>query len=243
MAMNTDGTMTGGRPNQPRDAIYDAPQVRVADLRHQGKYANAAAARTLDMALHHVIPWEYLWNFWNAMVRRKYYGAARDFLALFGFPKATTAGWVKDMERNTFADPTLGEIESEMCWWPWNLVRGPKYRTTAALDRRQPGIDPGAEIDDMHWRSGDAAPRLKKLVVIGKFMHETTQKLQSENKAKYVSEKDLSTVIRSWSSLAREPIVEFNPEMWRIETGSSDYFNPGSGGIVSHPRWHKVTRD
>jgi hypothetical protein len=243
MAMNTDGTMNGTRPNQPTAGNYAAPQIMVADLKDQAKYAAAPPAQTLPLALHHVIPWEYLWNFWNGMVANKYYGAARDYLALFGFAKATTGRWTTDMDRNTFVDPTLGEIESNICWWKWNLVRGPQHRTSATQDGQQPGVDPGAAVDDMHWRAGDAAPRIKKLADIGKFIHDTTGKLQRPDSAKYVSEKDLSTVIRSWSSLAREKLIEFNPDMWRIETKSPDYFNPGGGGVITHPRWHKLTRD
>lgn len=49
-------------------------------------------------------------------------------------------------------------------------------------------------------------------------------------------------LIRSRSSLAREEIVESNPDMWRIDVRSPSYSNPG-GGPVIHPRWHKVTWD
>ncbi len=59
---------------------------------------------------------------------------------------------------------------------------------------------------------------------------------------RYVPEKDLSMLIRSRSSLAREEIIESNPDMWRIEVRSPSYSNPG-GGAVIHPRWHKVTWD
>ena len=131
MGMNNMGLMNGNRPDQPRGGNYEAPHINVHLLRHQGLYSEAAPDLELPLALHHVIPWEFLWHFWNALIGQQYYDTARDFLSVYGFHKAQTESWISNMEARRFIDPTVGRIEQRLCWAEWNLVRGPAHRTTA----------------------------------------------------------------------------------------------------------------
>ena len=240
MAMDRSGIMNGSRPNQPGGEAYRTPMIPVANLKHQGKYAGAPSAQGLPLALHHVIPWEVLWNFWNAMVRRKYYGAARDYLSLFGFAKARTKAWTDAMARGAFDDPSVGGIETNMCWWEWNLVRGPEHRTQASLGDTSSGTDPGAELDDMHFGAGKDGPRIKGLIAIGHVMKAQTRLLANSGS---VAENVLSNTIRSWTATARAKIVEFEPAMWQVETKSPAFTQPGNHASPIHPRWNKVTRE
>jgi len=101
MSMYATGLIPEGddnRPNQPKGGRHGTPpRVLVSDLPNTGgKFANAPPGATLPLALHHVVPWEHLWKFWNEMCKSVLLGR-RDFLAILGVAKPTTAPAFKNI--------------------------------------------------------------------------------------------------------------------------------------------------
>jgi hypothetical protein len=232
----------GNRPERPRGGNYEPPHINVHLLRHQGLYSEAAPDLELPLALHHVIPWEFLWHFWNALIGQQYYDAARDFLSIYGFHKAQTESWISNMEARRFSDPNVGGIEQRLCWAEWNLVRGPAHRTTAESEgANKPGIDPGPDLDDMQrGAAADDAGRIRQLLDIGRFMSNITITMNLHNYNKDINKKVLKDKIRSWTVLAHQPLIEFNPNMWSIETRSPPYSPSVDHSKVVHPLWNKA---
>ncbi len=239
MSINSQGVMDGTRPSTPSRPPYTAPTVLVSSLSHAGLYDGAAATTTLPLALHHIVPWESLWGFWNALVGAGYTDAARDYATLFGFAKASTAGWGTDMAAKRFVDPTNGGLEVAMCWRPWNLVRGPQWRPQADEEKKngrpvKPAMDPGSDIDDMSHGAGKHAGHIKLMVEVGVVMKAFLPATTSETA--------VSKVIRSWTSLARHDLIEFDPKNWRVETKGDKYVPSVNHSDPVHPKWNKVTR-
>jgi len=228
MAFNANGISDGVRPAQPGGGNYAAPVIIARDLNVRGKY-NADVTPggiPLPLALHHIVPWEHLWTFWNAMVRAEFHDSARDFLSILGVPKAMTATPFKRIRAGTFHDPD--DYHVLICWAQWNLVRGPAWRTEPG----KPGADPGPNVDDMSKGAREHADRIKSIAELDVVITTYTEKMRNETQ--------LSREIRSWSQLARNDLVEFIPEMWWIETKSSNYV-PGGMLPAIHPRWNKAT--
>src|SRR4051812_47973488 len=46
---------------------------------------------TVNLACHHVVGWDVLWEFWNALIKNGDYLVARSLLAVHGVPQPTTA--------------------------------------------------------------------------------------------------------------------------------------------------------
>lgn len=244
------GTAATDRPNPPNQPPYSTPPaVRVADLRTLNKYAAAPPGTTLELALHHVVPWAVLRDFWNALAGAGWYDPLRDFAALFGRAKALTSHWPDDMANDRFTDRVpgpLGDLPTALCWWPWNLVRGPKHRTTAALDRGVAGVDPGDDIDDLSRGNGKHAVHVTAMCGVGRHMSQVVAATQRVETGPWVIHHDRAGVteaIRRWQVLARHPLVEFDPAVWRIESNSPDYAPSVNHGPVRHPRWSRVTRN
>ncbi len=231
MAIDGYGICDGDRPSQPSTGNYVAPRIVARDLIHRGKYAadTTPIGIGLPLALHHIVPWEHLWAFWNAMIEAEFYGAARDFLAILGVPKALSDKPINDMKKGTYLNASY-YYDVLICWSEWNLVRGPQFRTDAS----KPEGDPGAALDDMHWGAGKESKRIKNIAELDVVITTYTARMQNE--------KQLCREIRSWSELARNSLVEFIPGMWTIETKSEDYV-PGGHANAIHPRWNKKIRD
>ena len=231
MAIDGHGICDGARPNQPGGGNYATPTIIARNLNHRGKYAAdvTPAGIALPLALHHIIPWEHLWGFWNAMITAEFDQAARDFLSILGVSKSLTADPLNQMRKGTFAN-AMYDYDTIICWGEWNVVRGPQFRTPAGT----PGGDPGANVDDMHWGAGKHAKRVQDIAELDVVILRYTNQMQDE--------KQLCREIRSWTELARNSLVEFNEDQWYIETKSPDYV-PGGGAAAVHPRWNKRTRD
>lgn len=221
------------RPNQPTGGRHgNPPSIIARNLpNHGGKYANAPATTLLPLALHHVIPWEHLWKFWNEMVRNKYYSAARDFLAILGLAKPTTKDAFDAIAKGCYLNAQWG-FDVRICWAEWNLVRGPEFRVKGD----GPEEDPGPNVDDMHWMASKDSKRLESLVKLDELILGYTTTLPRE--------KDLSGYIRSWSGLARNQIVEFEAAMWKLPATARDYVpsDPTTHSIPLHPEWLKRRR-
>lgn len=234
MTFLADGHLSNNRPAQPSTGVYVTPDVNVHELPDRGQYDAAPPGQTLPLALHHVCPWEVLWKFWNTLVDRKWFGAVRDFAAILGVAKATTSKLPAAMSNNRFADPVPGgrNLDVIICWSVWNLVRGPELRTD----------DPNAEtslnkkVDFRGYETGDVGARLAALVRVADTMIRVVETPGWPQK----DEKMLCEMIGRWTSLAREPLIEFREEMWRIDKRGQPYSrmpSPAGGFVVTHPRW------
>jgi hypothetical protein len=226
--------ITADRPNQPNAGMYANPRIIARDLDHKGKYDadTTPAGIDLPLALHHVIPWKHLWQFWDALIDQEYYVSCRAFLGILGIPMGTTKKAFEQIKKSKYND-AVNDFQTKLCWGSWNLVRGPQFRVSADQSQGHSGFDPGDAVDDLHWMAGKDAGRITKLVGIDAVL------------LKYIDQMpDESTVrgtINSWTALARESIVEFIPEMWTINRESPDYV-PGGHHQAVHPTWWKRQR-
>ena len=171
------GFLHPARPDQPNRPPYtDKPEsARLSGLRTLGKYAQAGPNQKLELALHHVVPWNVLRDFWNALARVAAYDQLRDFAALFGRAKEQTKYWPTDMRTGRFDDRHgADDFAQALCWWPWNLVRGPKNRTSQRTDQGVAGTDPGEGIDDLSRGNGRNAVHILALVQVGRDMERVT---------------------------------------------------------------------
>ena len=230
MAIDGYGTCDGDRPSQPSTGNYVAPRIVARDLIHRGKYAadTTPIGIGLPLALHHIIPWEHLWAFWNAMIEAKFYEAARDFLAILGVPKTLSDKPINDMKKGTYLNASY-YYDVLICWGEWNLVRGPQFRTDAS----KPEGDPGAA--SMTCTGGPARSRSGSRA----------------SRSWTWSSRPIPPSCRTRRNCAarsgrgpcsRNSLVEFIPGMWTIETKSEDYV-PGGHANAIHPRWNKKIRD
>ncbi len=239
------GLLHDARPDQPNRPPYtDRPVIRLAGLRHLGKYAKADPDLMLDLALHHVVPWRVLRDFWNALARSGWHEPLRDVAALFNRPKAQTKYWPEDMANAKFWDRGgTDDFAQNLCWWPWNLVRGPKHRSSADTDPGVAGTDPGeagadpaTALDDLSRGTGKNAVHLLAMLQVGRQMARVVRGADG------VDPGQLSRDIAGWQTLARHPLVEFEPAAWRIEMGSPDFTPSVNNKPPVHPRWNKRTR-
>lgn len=235
-------TASRARPDPPNRPPYNTPPaVPVRTLRTLGKYAAAPPGTALELALHHIVPWAVLRDFWNALARAGWYDHLRDFAALFGRAKARTKYWPEDMTNGRFADRLGGDFPTDLCWWEWNLVRGPRHRTTADTDRGVAGTDPGDAIDDLSRGNGRHAIHVAAMCEVGRAMQRVTAAADTGRLGE-IDPKALTETVRRWQALARHPLIEFSPAVWRIETGSPDYAPSVNNRPPRHPRWNRRTR-
>ena len=123
---------------------------------------------------------------------------------------------------------------------------GPQHRTTAALDRGVAGVDPGDDIDDLSRGNGKHAVHVTALCGVGRQMGQVIGATRRVEGGRWVIDQDrgaLTEAIRRWQALSWHPLVEFNPAVWRVESGSPDYAPSVNHGTVKQPRWSRVTRD
>jgi hypothetical protein len=169
------------------------------------------------------------------MISRGWYGAARDFLSLYGVAKSETAGYFTDMKKNRFVDPD--NWDQLICWKPWNLVRGPANRTD---DPNQYNVANRASanfrkvLDFENYKTGPNSDRISAVIVVGTTMYEVIK-----NPPYPPKEKDLSSMVRSWHQLVQNyAIIEWDASMWLIDTDSPDYVAPVGGSVPVHPAWY-----
>ena len=199
----------------------------------------------LDLALHHVVPWRVLRDFWNALARAGHYDPLRDVAALWSTgPRPRPSTGRRTWPTGRFEDRGgTDDFAQNLCWWPWNLVRGPKHRSSAVTDPGVAGTDPGeggadpaAALDDLSRGNGRNAVHLLAMLQVGRRMAEVIRRPDG------VDPGQLTRDIAGWQVLARHPLVEFEPAAWRIEMGSPDFTPSVNNKPPVHPRWNKRTR-
>jgi hypothetical protein len=228
---------TEARPDQPRTPPHQLPLGRrplVADLRHRGKYDGAPTGTRLRLALHHVVPWATLVGFWNALAERGQYAALREFATLFGRSKEGTKYWPEDMAAGRFTDRHgTTDLATDLCWWPWNLVRGPQDRPQASSREysKHPAADPGDDLDDLSLGNGANAVHILAMMNVGRFMQGVIRSPGS------MTEAEVTKAVARWLALSRHPVIEFDPAVWRIDRDGPGYSLTDKG--VTYPLWFK----
>jgi hypothetical protein len=223
------------RPAQPSAAPYGndfTPSVKIGDLkpRNQQYYnvgdpTGATAGMEVPLACHHVVGWDIIWGFWNAMITRKEYLVARSYLALFGAPQATTSKLENLIKTEKFVDG--GNWLQMMCWKPNNIVRGPNDRSD------DPNSNTGLEnkIDFQKARSDIYEARVAGLVGAGRKMCQYIS-LGNVDHAK--------TAIAYFKSIQNEGIMEWDESIWAVDSGYPSFSRTKSdkGGFdVVRPKW------
>lgn len=211
------------------------PKVEAKDLEKRNrKYYNIGQPHAglpgtqVPLACHHVVGWDIIWGFWNAMIGRKNYNAARTYLSFFGAAKPTTVKMGADIEAGKFAGQS--EWEVRMCWKPSNIVRGPEKRTD----------DPNAEKDmlkkiDFQNASTDLyGKRVAGLIGAGRAM------------CYYIKDGDplhAEKAIEYFRSIQYSKIMEWDEKVWEVDPKSPTYSNAPSdkgGYTVVQPKWRAL---
>jgi len=223
------------RVSQPNAAPYgtrNTPKVEYGKLAPRNKqYYNigaptgAAEGGELDLACHHVVGWDIIWGFWNALITHKEYLVARCYLALFGAAQATTSKMEDQIKNKRF---TAGaDWEAQLCWKPNNIVRGPRDRSD------DPNTESGLEnkIDFQKARADLYKGRVSGLVGAGRQM------------AAYIDRGEIEKAkgaIQYFKSIQNEEIMEWDESTWAVDSQfpSFSQTKATAGGLtVVKPKW------
>jgi len=228
MAMTSSGLLESERPNQPQEDAYVTPDVFLRGLNLGGKYDEQQVGnRTLPLALHHVIPWNLLRDFWNKLQGCNYWKSMAVYGSMLGVAQSTMGTATSRMKKSRFGDAI--DLDEKLCWAQWNLVRGPQYRPKS----NAPGEDPGEDLDNMRSSYGIEAnnQRIKFLLDRGAQMRRFIASAPRES--------DVREMINLMKrTLNRKRIMEFDGNIWRVGSGSPKFVpgNTNSGAI--QPLWH-----
>ncbi|MET0388357.1 MAG: hypothetical protein ABW321_20465 [Polyangiales bacterium] len=246
--LNDDGTISN--PNNPRPqtrgsgyAVYDAqqtPSVECSALADRNqRYFNiggehgAQAKTTVDLACHHVIGWDILAEFWNALIRERHFNGARDWLGVYGIPKAATGRFEHHIQAATFVSfaDQLGPLEARLCWNPLNIVRGPRDRSD------DPNKAKGRQrIDFSVAPAGIYQGRVARLVEAGNHMCDYSQSSQTAK---------ADAAIRILASQRGKSIMEWDETLWGVDSNYPGYArtrSPKGGFNVRVPQWRIYTK-
>jgi hypothetical protein len=228
------------KPNSPRVAQPDEapygkkyiPVVQCGNLKKRnqqsynvGNATGATAAIGVDLACHHVVGWDVLWGFWNALITNEEFLVARSYLALFGVAQPTTSKMEAQIKVKKFvAGPTW---EQQICWKPNNIVRGPEDRS----DDPNSKTEPEEKIDFQKARTDIYGGRVASLVGAGRKMcqYMTTGKIEKAKEA-----------IIYFTSIRNEEIMEWDESIWVVDSeypGYSSIKDPAGGFKVTKPKW------
>jgi len=141
--MNENGTFgeTEKRPGTPFKGL-PTPTVRTSDIPENAFRPSPdkiAQLPGIELANHHCAPWSKLRAGWNA-VSAKRLGSDADlskiaaeisklWLMCGGIDEDTAARHVDDMGKNAMKRDTGDNLAQAICWFPHNLVTGPKEDT------------------------------------------------------------------------------------------------------------------
>ena len=237
---NTDGTINGAaRPAMPNAAPYAPafqPMVRFGTLqevnqRHYnvGIPHGGMPLQLVDLACHHVVGWDIIWNFWNKLIDGGAYKQARKYLGLAGAAQAITGKLEQWCKNDRFMDP--GHWEQTLCWKVNNLVRGPNDRSD------DPSANHGFinKIDFKSMGTNVYKGRLVTLVELG------TRMCDVIGSAGPLPIPMVDKILNGWSAIQGERMMEWNEELWRVDDALPGYSNtpsPAGGGFtVVKPRW------
>lgn len=186
----------------------------------------ATAAVPVPLACHHVIGWDIIWGFWNAMIGRKEFKRARAYLAVCGVAQTETASLDKTVTSNSFN--AGANWEAKLCWNPINLVRGPEDRS----DDPNTNNTLQEKIDFQKAPADSYGKRIAGLVEAGHamcdYINAPTNTAKADKAISYL------TTIRS------KPIMEWDESLWVVDKSHPDYSStasPFGGFIVVRPRW------
>jgi hypothetical protein len=228
------------KPNSPRVSQPDGapygkehiPAVKCGTLAARnkqyydiGKQGGATEAITVPLACHHVVGWDIIWGFWNALIKNEEFLVVRSYLALFGAAQPTTSKLESQIKAEKFKSGP--EWERQLCWKPNNIVRGPEKRSD------DPNDNVGLEnkIDFQKARADIYGGRVAGLVVAGRDM---CQYISSGNVAK------AKEAVAYFKSIQNEEIMEWDEKIWAVDSQHPGYSStPSSKGgfTVVQPKW------
>lgn len=191
-----------------------------------GQPNGAMPAVQVNLACHHVIGWDVIWNFWNTLIERRDFKLARSYLAVCGVPQPATAKLEQDTAKGKFAAGT--SWDAKLCWNPINLVRGPENRSD------DPNANVGLEekIDFQRAPADAYGKRIAGLVEAGRAMCAYINMQNTAAKA--------SKAIAYLTSIRSEGIMEWDESLWVVDKRHPDYSStpsPTGGFVVVHPTW------
>ncbi len=243
-----NGLITG--PNAPRPtqiasgfSCYDAVAVAQIDnscgsLRERNARhyrindpdgTGAVPGIPVRLACHHVIGWDVIWGFWNALIGQGDYKLARAYLAICGVAQTKTAKLEKSVKRNSFN--AGANWDAKLCWNPINLVRGPEDRS----DDPNGNNNLVDKIDFQRAPSDVYGGRVATLVQIGRAMC-----VYIGNPAGTAKAKD---AIKKLTALRGKEIMEWDESLWVVNKDMPNYSSTpalGGGFLVVNPTW-KIT--
>jgi hypothetical protein len=240
---NTDGTIVS--PNAPRPtqaasgfACYGAAALlqinstcgalRDRNRRYYniGQPTGAAAGVQVPLACHHVIGWDVIWGFWNALITQRDFKIARSYLAVCGVAQPDTAKLEKQVGNNTFV--AGANWDAKLCWNPINLVRGPEDRTDDPN-----GLPTPREKIDFRLAPADSYDgRVAKLVETGNAMCDYMDAPTKTAKA--------TKAIQYLTSIRSKPIMEWDESIWVVDKTRPGYSSTpalAGGFLVVRPSW------
>lgn len=232
-------------PNAPRvgqpvgTAPYGpafTPAVTFGSLadRNQSHFAIGAVngglpGMTVDLACHHVVGWDVIWGFWNALINNKHYDTARDYLAALGIAKTATNKLEQQIKNNSFVD-TL-DVEQTLCWKPVNIVRGPNDRS----DDPNANTTLASKIDFQMVGKHLYKGRIPPLVATGRVMVEYIGNGLEDKAIK---------AVQHFKTVRNEGIMEWDETLWAVDKAFPQYSNapaPGGGFNIVRPKWRVHT--
>jgi hypothetical protein len=223
------------RVAQPPAAPYgpaNTPVVQCGNLAQRnrqyykiGTPAGATAAISVPLACHHVIGWDIIWGFWNALITNEEFLVARSYLALFGAAQATTSKLESQIKNNKFVSGA--NWEQQLCWKPNNIVRGPNDRSD------DPNANVGLEnkIDFQKARADIYKGRVAGLAGAGRDMCEYIKSAKIDKARE---------AITYFKSIQNEEIMEWDESIWAVDSklpGYSSTPSPAGGFLVVRPTW------
>jgi len=233
---------TWDRPGLPAVAPYQPAPLIEAEKVAPTKYKNAKGVM-LPLALHHIIPWSALREFWGELFKREHFEAFKEFASLYGCPKPQLKRLRESVRQQKFQAVLLEfdglSLDQLICWGKWNLVRGPAFRVGSKEAQGHVGFDPSDDFDDFHWFAKDA----NRLVQLRSLFGGIKKYVDNPKSDSTGDERDLIAFLQSFrnSSVLAE-IVEFDQKMWLVDPNSPDYVPGNSAYTAVHPKWWKRQR-
>lgn len=194
-----------------------------------GQPTGAMPGVSVPLACHHVIGWDVIWGFWNALITKKDFKRARAYLAICGVAQTETAKLQKQVTSDTFQ--AGANWDAKLCWNPINLVRGPEKRSDDPN-----GLHTPREKIDFKLAPADAYDgRVAKLVETGLAMCDYIDAPSNAHKA--------DKAIQYLTTIRAKPIMEWDESFWAVDKahpGYSSVPSPIGGFNVVHPTWKVI---
>lgn len=224
--MNASGLIVGGgRPDFP----WNLEHTKTAgNLQLWPTNRPLPTLYNVDMAWHHMIPWEALSKGWNGLVNGGRWDVLEAWLRLAGDTDARTH--VQAMKQGQLSPEVSDNLEERLCWARWNLVEGPegKYRTD----------DPGSDDMDL-FASINVSSKLRNRCYQ---LQPIYNRVRPWNPGVPASASDAALLLGDFQKLqgsSNTEIPMFDPKVWTIvEKGEFNRFGQVVGD--NHPKWAKA---